>query len=308
VTTVVTIGNFDGVHRGHLALVARARLAASTHGTSVVAVTFDPHPAAVLRPHAVPAALQSVEERVAALRAAGCDEVLVLPFDADLAARTPEEFVVDLIVERLAAVVVVVGENFRFGHGAVGDVALLSRLGAAHGFSVEAVGIVDAGDGPVSSSALRALLAAGDVAAVARGLGRDITLVGEVIAGDGRGRTIGIRTANVAVGPGRAVPADGVYACWAQQTDGSRTPAVVNVGWRPTFEGRTRTVEAHLLIDPSPESGGRPAGDGPDLYGQRLALAFVARIRGEQRFEGPEALVARIRQDIAIARELLGRA
>jgi len=305
VTTVVTIGNFDGVHLGHLALIARARATASLRDTSMVAVTFDPHPAVVLRPDAVPAALQSLDERVSALRQAGCDEVIVLPFDERLAARSPDEFVAELLVERLRAVAVVVGENFRFGRGAAGDVSLLARLGVQHGFTVEAVGLVDAGDGPVSSSALRMLLAAGDVAAVARGLGRDFTLGGEVVAGDGRGRTIGIPTANVAIAEGRAVPADGVYACWADRPDepddGTRTAAVVNIGWRPTFGGRTRTVEAHLLVDPSPEGGG------PDLYGRRLSLAFVARIRGEQRFDGPEALVARIRQDIAVARELLGR-
>jgi riboflavin kinase / FMN adenylyltransferase len=306
VTTVVTIGNFDGVHRGHHALIDRARATAQLRGASTVAVTFDPHPAAVLRPDAVPPALQSLEERVAMLEQAGCDEVIVLTFDAQLAARTPEQFVVDLLVERLAAVAVVVGENFRFGNGAIGDVALLGRLGAAYGFTVEAVGLVDAGDGPISSSALRALLAAGEVAAVARGLGREFTLTGEVVAGDGRGRTLGIPTANVALAPGRAVPADGVYACWARVPDGERTPAVVNVGWRPTFEGRTRTVEAHLLLDPSPGGGDGEFG-GPDLYGRPLSLAFVARIRGEQRFDGPEALVARIRQDIAVARELLGR-
>ncbi len=300
-TTVVTIGNFDGVHLGHLALVARARSVAGARGIPTVAVTFDPHPAAVLRPEALPAAIQSLEERVAMLRSAGCDDVIVVPFDERLAARSPEEFVIELLVERLAAVVVVVGENFRFGRGASGDVEVLRRLGMTHGFSVEAVGILDAGDGPVSSSVLRELLAQGDVAAVARGLGREFTLTGEVVTGDGRGRGIGVPTANVAVGAGRAVPADGVYACRALRSDGSSTPAVVNIGHRPTFEGRTRTVEAHLLMETPPEQ------PGPDLYGQPLTLAFVARIRGEQRFEGPEALVARIREDIAVARGLLGR-
>jgi riboflavin kinase/FMN adenylyltransferase len=181
VTTVVTIGNFDGVHLGHLALVARARSVAGARGIPTVAVTFDPHPAAVLRPEALPAAIQSLEERVAMLRSAGCDDVIVVPFDERLAARSPEEFVIELLVERLAAVVVVVGENFRFGRGASGDVEVLRRLGMTHGFSVEAVGILDAGDGPVSSSVLRELLAQGDVAAVARGLGREFTLTGEVV-------------------------------------------------------------------------------------------------------------------------------
>jgi riboflavin kinase/FMN adenylyltransferase len=291
---VVTIGNFDGVHRGHLALVSRARSEAAQRGVETVALTFDPHPAAVLRPEAVPAALQSLEQRVATLRAIGCDRVEVVTFDAAFAAQEPERFVEELLVGRLGAQAVVVGEGFRFGVGASGDVELLRSMGAAHGFSVHPVPLVRTDDGVVSSSVLRALLAAGDLDAVARGLGRAYTLVGEVVHGDGRGRTIGVPTANVALGEGRALPADGVYACWASTEGAPRSPAVVNVGLRPTFDGTSRTVEAHLLVD-----------DAPDLYGQRLELTFVARIRGEERFDGPEALVARIRQDIAAAREAL---
>ena len=293
-TSVVTIGNFDGVHRGHRTLIARTTAEATQRGARAVALTFDPHPAAVLRPDAVPAALQSLEERTALLRESGCDEVVVVPFDAAFAAQGPEEFIDRLLVDRLAAELVVVGTNFRFGRAAAGDVALLIALGEQRGFGVEAVGLVDLGDGPVSSSALRSQLAAGDVEVVARGLGRPFSLTGEVVHGEGRGRTIGIPTANVAVAEGRALPGDGVYACWAGSEGGGRTPAVVNVGWRPTFAGTSRSVEAHLLVD-----------DGPDLYGQRLTLEFVARVRGEQRFEGSEALVARIHEDIRMARELL---
>lgn len=293
-TSVVTIGNFDGVHRGHRTLIARTTAEATQRGARAVALTFDPHPAAVLRPDAVPAALQSLEERTALLRESGCDEVVVVPFDAAFAAQGPEEFVDRLLVDRLAAELVVVGTNFRFGRAAAGDVALLIALGEQRGFGVEAIGLVDLGDGPVSSSALRSQLAAGDVEVVARGLGRPFSLTGEVVHGEGRGRTIGIPTANVAVAEGRVLPADGVYACWAGSEGGGRTPAVVNVGWRPTFAGTSRSVEAHLLVD-----------DGPDLYGQRLTLEFVARVRGEQRFEGTEALVARIHEDIRMARELL---
>ena len=293
-TSVVTIGNFDGVHRGHCTLIARTTAEATQRGARAVALTFDPHPAAVLRPDAVPAALQSLEERTALLRESGCDEVVVVPFDAAFAAQGPEEFIDRLLVDRLAAELVVVGTNFRFGRAAAGDVALLIALGEQRGFGVEAVGLVDLGDGPVSSSALRSQLAAGDVEVVARGLGRPFSLTGEVVHGEGRGRTIGIPTANVAVAEGRALPGDGVYACWAGSEGGGRTPAVVNVGWRPTFAGTSRSVEAHLLVD-----------DGPDLYGQRLTLEFVARVRGEQRFEGSEALVARIHEDIRMARELL---
>jgi riboflavin kinase/FMN adenylyltransferase len=294
--TVVTIGNFDGVHLGHLALVGRTvERARVTEGRSI-AVTFDPHPAAVLRPDAVPPLLQSVEQRVAALEEHGIDEVVVVEFTAELAAQGPEEFVQELLVDRLGADVVIVGENFRFGKDAQGDIDVLRALGADHGFEVEAVGLVTTDSATLSSSALRALLAAGDLEAVTRGLGRPFRLDGEVVSGEGRGRTIGVPTANVAVPAGRAIPADGVYACWAWTADDVRYAAVTNVGWRPTFDGTFRTVEVHLLDTP----------DGLDLYGTRLSLAFLARIRGEQRFEGPEALVARIQEDVLEARERLG--
>ena len=293
-SAVVTIGNFDGVHRGHLALVDRATAEAARRGVDAVALTFDPHPAAVLRPDAVPPALQSLEARVATLRARGCDHVEVVTFDAALAALTPHDFAEELLAGRLAAQLVIVGQNFRFGVGAQGDVDTLRALGEELGFAVESVELVDAGDGPVSSSAIRALLAAGDLEAVIRALGRPYALDGEVVRGDGRGRTIGVPTANVAVDPARAMPADGVYACRATVPGEDPAPAVVNIGWRPTFDGTTRTVEAHLLVD----------GD-PDLYGRRLEIAFVARVRGEQRFDGPEQLVARIREDVAEAERLL---
>lgn len=293
-SAVVTIGNFDGVHRGHAALVGRAVAAARERGVRAVALTFDPHPATVLRPDAVPPALQSLADRVAALEALGCDAVEVVAFDADLAARSAEDFVVDLLVDRLATVHAVVGENFRFGHGAVGDVALLRDLGVDYGFAVEVVGLVDGGDGPVSSSAVRALLAAGDVEAVTRALGRPHRLAGEVVAGEGRGRTIGVPTANVAVPAGRALPGDGVYACWGRVAGADAVPAVVNVGWRPTFDGTSRTVEAHLLVEGA-----------PDLYGRTLSLDLVARIRGEERFDDVAGLVARIARDVEAARDVL---
>jgi len=298
------------VHRGHLALIGRATSIAATRDIDAVAVTFDPHPAAVLRPDAVPPALQSIEQRIELLQAHGIDDVIVVDFDAEFATKEAEAFVEELLVEQLGAQVVVVGENFRFGAGASADVEVLASLGATYGFEVEPVALVVEDGRPFSSSALRALLAAGDLDAVTRGLGRSFTLTGEVVRGEGRGRTLGIPTANVAVAPGQALPGDGVYACWAWPDgaslaapgsalpdDPGRVPAVVNVGWRPTFEGTSRTVEAHLLLD----------GDatGPDLYGRPLTLAFQARIRGEERFEGPEALVERIRKDVTTARETL---
>ena len=336
--SVVTIGNFDGVHLGHLALVERTTRLAAERGARAIAVTFDPHPAAVLRPDAVPRALQSVRERVGLLHAHGIDEVVVIPFDERLAAQSPAEFVTELLVERLRAEVVVVGVNFRFGQGAAGDIAVLGALGAVHGFSVEPIGLIEVDGRPVSSSTLRALLAAGDLATASRLLGRSFTVTGEVVRGEGRGRSIGVPTANIAVPSDRVLPADGVYACWAWPAVGTGAPAgaspgvgmdiaervaaVVNVGWRPTFDGTTRTVEAHLLLGlpgsaagpegaalgPEGTAGGRSGrqeAGGPDLYGRSLTIAFEARVRGEQRFDGPEALVARIRQDIEDARGLL---
>ncbi len=298
-SAVVTVGTFDGVHRGHRALVDRAVALSAERGVRAAALTFDPHPLALLRPQEAPPLLQAVAERVAALEEAGIDEVVVAPFDAELAALDPAAFVAEFLVGRLGAVGIVVGENFRVGRGAAGDTTLLRELGAAAGVEVVVVPLV-AGDGaPVSSTALRSALAAGDVAAVAAGLGRPFALDGPVVRGEGRGRTLGIPTANVAVDPVRALPADGVYACRAEGQDGRGAPvvapAVVNVGQRPTFDGVGRTVEAHLLDVPA----------GLDLYGGRLRLAFVARIRPEQRFDGPEALVARIREDVAEARRLL---
>jgi riboflavin kinase / FMN adenylyltransferase len=294
--TVVTIGNFDGVHRGHLALVGRAVELARASGGRSVAVTFDPHPAAVLRPGTAPPLLQSLEERIGSLREHGIDEVVLVTFSAELAAQEPDRFVRELLVEQLGASVVVVGENFRFGSGATGDVEVLGELGAAYGFVVDVVPLVTADAATLSSSALRALLAAGDLEAVTSGLGRPFRLAGEVVSGEGRGRTIGVPTANVELPSGRAVPADGVYACWAWTADEERHAAVTNVGWRPTFGGTSRTVEVHLLDAP----------EGLDLYGTTLTLAFIARLRGEQRFDGPDALVARIRQDVVEARERLG--
>ena len=295
--TVLTIGNFDGVHLGHRALIDRTvARAAALDGRSVV-LTFDPHPAALLRPDRVPLALQSVPERIESLRAAGIDEVVVLPFDAVLADLDAEAFIAQVLVERLDVQAVVVGENFRFGRGAQGDVTMLARAGAELGFVVEAVPLVVADAAALSSTAIRARLADGDVASVARALGRPFTLTGEVVAGDGRGRTFGIPTANVAVASGRALPGDGVYACEARVDSGARLAAVTNIGRRPTFDGIGRTVEAHLLDAPH----------GLDLYGAPLTLAFHARIRGEERFDGPEALIARIQEDIAIARDRLGR-
>jgi riboflavin kinase/FMN adenylyltransferase len=295
--SVVTIGNLDGVHLGHRELVGRAVELARVEGLRSVALTFDPHPAALLRPDGAPPLLQPLAERVAALSALGIDHVEVLAFDRELAALSPEAFVAEVLVERLGARRVVVGDNFRFGHGASGDVEALARVGGPLGLAVDRVALVTGDGAAVSSTEVRRAVADGEVERAAALLGRPFTLTGEVVAGDGRGRGIGVPTANVALTPGLVLPADGVYAGHARVEGeaGPGAPCVTNVGWRPTFDGRTRTVEAHLLDTDR------------DLYGQRLTVAFEHRLRGEERFASPEELVARIRGDVEAARALLTR-
>jgi riboflavin kinase / FMN adenylyltransferase len=290
--SVVTIGNFDGVHRGHQVLLRRAVALAARHEARSVAVTFDPHPAVLLRADAAPPRLQTLEDRVAALAAAGLDTVLVLPFTRELASSTPAAFVAEVLAGSLAAVRVVVGTNFRFGAKAAGDVVTLLELGEQHGFTPEAVTLLEMDGRRISSSAIREHLQDGDLAWATVALGRPYQLGGVVVHGDGRGRGIGFPTANLAIDPDLVVPATGVYAGHAL-LDGGWVPAVTNVGLRPTFDGTTRTVEVHLLdVD-------------RDLYGQQLAFRFLHRLRSEQRFDGVEALVAQIGADVARARGLL---
>ena len=292
--SVVTIGVFDGVHRGHRTIIGTAVRAASEAGLRTVAVTFDPHPSAVVRPEAVPPLLQPVDERITLLADTGVDVVLVLPFTRDLAALTPEAFVRRVLAGVLRTRHVVVGENFRFGNRAAGDVAMLAALGEDHGFGTEAVPLLALDGDAISSTQVREHLEGGDVAWAAAALGRPWTYTGEVVRGDGRGRTIGIPTANVVAPADVLRPGGGVYAARAEHA-GDTWDAVVNVGTRPTFDGTTATVEAHLL-DASEEP------EDLDLYGQRLRLAFRARLRDERRFDGPDELVAQIRADIDAAR------
>lgn len=295
--SVVTIGNFDGVHRGHRVLLRRAVDAAAEAEVRSVAVTFEPHPAAVLRPGSEPPRLQSLEERIAALCAAEVDLVLVLPFTRDLAALTPEAFIERVLVDRLQAVRVIVGTNFRFGAKAAGDVVTLADAGERHGFVPEAVTLLELDGVALSSSAVREHVAQGEVAFAAAALGRPYAVAGEVVGGERRGRTIGFPTANVEVPAGRLLPARGVYAgaAWVTEADGSvtRHDAVTNVGTRPTFDGDGVTVEVHLLdVD-------------RDLYGRHLEVAFAHRLRGEHRFDGIDALREQIARDVEEARERL---
>ena len=290
---VLTLGNFDGVHRGHQAIIARARAEAAALGGQVVALTFHPHPLAVLAPERASPMIQSLHDRLAALRAAGVDVAVAQRFTRAFAAYEPRAFVTDFLLPSLELAHVVVGYNVSFGRGRSGSAETLAALGAELGFRVDAVGPVQAGDAAVSSSAIRRAIAAGDVARAELLLGRPYRLRGRVVVGEQRGRTLGFPTANLHVPPRVVVPAHGVYAVRAH-AGATATPAVVNIGVRPTFGEARRTIEAHLLD----WSG--------DLYGRWLELEFVARLRDEQRFDGVAALKAAIASDVAAARAVLG--
>lgn len=295
--TAVVIGNFDGVHLGHQHVIRTARGIADDDGLDLVAVTFDPHPMAVLRPEHAPTMLTDIETRATLLAEAGVDDVLAVPFSREIAGWSPEEFVERVLVERLHAAAVVVGANFRFGAKAAGDVATLVAQGEKHGFRVEGLAL-DGGPQVWSSTYVRTCLAAGDVEGAAEALGRPFAVTGTVVRGDRRGRDLGFPTANVPTG-GTAAPADGVYAGWLRLRDdptAEALPAAISVGTNPTFDGdRERRVEAHVLDR-----------DDLDLYGRRVEVSFVARIRGMVRFEGVEALVETMRGDVARTRGLLG--
>ena len=293
--TVVTIGNFDGVHRGHQRVVRRAREVAREVGAGrVVVVTFDPHPFAVLRPEHAPLTLSTVPARLAMLKEAGADDALVIPFSRAIAAWSPEEFIDRVVVGALHASAVVVGANFRFGHKAAGDVALLAREGEVRDFVVEGVAL-DGGPQVWSSTYIRSCLVAGDVEGAAEALGRPFAVRGVVTEGDQRGRELGYPTANVTVG-GIAAPADGVYAGWLRRLDCDETyPAAISVGTNPTFAGeRERRVEAYALDH-----------DDLALYGVEVEVAFVARLRGMVRFDDVQSLIAQMDDDVARAAELL---
>ena len=289
--SAVALGVFDGVHLGHRAILGAAVAHARAIGSPAVACTFDPHPLEVLQPDRGPLPITTLDERLELIAARGVDEAVVLAFTRELAAMEPEAFVKDVLVDRLDARQVVVGFNHRFGRGARGDAALLRELGARGGFGVDVIEPLTVDGVPVSSTAIRAALGRGDLEAAVRMLGRPYTLPGKVVAGAGRGRTLGFPTANIA--PDRPVlVAPGVYACTVEVADQPRR-AVVNVGVRPTFDEKTLAVEAHLL-----DFSG-------DLYGQTVRLMFRSRVREERRFSSVDALRAQIADDVETARRRL---
>jgi riboflavin kinase / FMN adenylyltransferase len=287
---VVALGNFDGVHLGHQAVLRRAVEEGRRRGMKVVASTFHPHPRSVVGSGGPPKLLTPIELRREALLGFGVDEVVVIPFDLELSRKSPAQFVRDVLVGEIGAEVVVVGENFRFGHRAAGDFGDLGRLMREGGGTAIAVGVRGAGrEAEISSTCIRALISGGDVTEAAGLLGRPYVLRGEVVAGDRRGRSIGFPTANVLPDPDAAVPARGVYAGFVSIGD-ERYAACTNVGVAPTFDRAESRVEAHLMDF-----------DG-DLYGRVVDVSFAKRIREERRFSGVDELTGQIRRDVEEAR------
>ena len=302
--TVVTLGNFDGVHRGHREVLRRVVELARARDALAVAVTFTPHPRAVHQPEVPHVDIISPEQRVVLLEEAGLDAVLLQRYTLEFADQSPEEFVRGMLVHGLHAAVVVVGHDVRFGRGNTGDVAEMVRLGARYGFEVEAVEEFPAEHGAeperrCSSTWVREALAAGDVAQAAAVLGRHHVLAGEVVHGFARGRELGFPTANLETDVQGMIPADGVYAGWVHDAHGGVWPAAISIGSNPTFEDVSRVVEAHV-IDRHDERV-----EDFDLYGQHIEVEFVARLRGMVAYEGVEKLVAQITQDVDEARAIL---
>jgi riboflavin kinase/FMN adenylyltransferase len=296
--SVVTIGEFDGVHRGHQRVVGRAAELGAERGLPVVAITFDPHPDEVIRPGSHPPLLCSARRRAELLAGLGTDAVCVLPFTLDFSRLDPDEFVRQVLVERLHAAAVVVGEDFRFGHRAVGDVALLDKLGEKYDFTAEGLPLLALDGLTISSTAIRGLLQAGDVTEAAKLLGRPHRVEGVVVRGHQRGRQLGFPTANVESPAHTAIPADGVYAGWLATLDeagaqASRWPAAISIGTNPTFGGVARTVEAYALDRTD-----------LDLYGLHAAIDFAVRLRGTLRFDSVDALVEQMHRDVDQAREI----
>jgi riboflavin kinase / FMN adenylyltransferase len=300
--SVATLGNFDGVHKGHQAVLSTVVERARAEGAHAVAVTFDPHPVAVLHPERAPQIITAPEQRLDLLASTGLNAVLVMEFTRDFALWTPERFVVDVFVKALGASVVVVGEDTRFGVRNSGDVATLRRLGVEHGFEV--LTLADIGNGGRwSSSRVRGLVTEGDVAAAAEILGRPHQVSGEVVHGDHRGRELGFPTANLSQESSGLIPADGVYVGRLirpklPDRDVDRSlPAAISIGTNPTFAGTERRVEAHVL-DRSDL----------DLYGETVVFEFIERLRATEKFDSIEDLVLQMADDVARARAVLSSA
>jgi riboflavin kinase/FMN adenylyltransferase len=307
--SVVTIGNFDGVHRGHQQVLSQLIRTARLNNAESVAVTFDPHPALVHRPESAPELIMGLQDKLQALGELGLDAVLVMKYSLELAGLTPEEFVGTVLVDSLHASHVVIGHDTRFGKGNSGDLNTMQDLGEKFGFEVlvisefgsEGFPLHDDGgtDRRCSSTWVREALREGDVGTAAAVLGRAHRMRGEVVHGAARGRDLGFPTANLSSDASGLIPADGIYAGWLVDEAGTRWPAAISVGSNPTFDGVSRQVEAHVIDRPEERI------EDFDLYGQTVVVEFVARLRGMVAYRGPEALVEQMRQDVLQTHDIL---
>jgi riboflavin kinase/FMN adenylyltransferase len=292
---VVTVGSFDGVHRGHLAVLEAIASRARATGRPSVLVTFEPHPREVIEPDRAPLRLTTPDERLEILAQTALDCVVLRRFDHSLRQLSPEAFVEHVLVRQVRVAELIVGENHGFGRGRTGDVGVLRSLGRRLGFTVDVVPpVVDPVAGPISSSRVRAAVAAGNIPLAARLLGRPYTATGVVIPGAGRGRSIGVPTANLALDPRKLLPPDGVWAVWTEWGEG-RKGGMANQGPRPTVGDLTRAVEVHVFdVD-------------RELYGRRLRIEWVTRLRDILQFPSLDALAAQLQLDAAAARAALAR-
>lgn len=298
ISVAATIGVFDGVHIGHQEVFRQVRGAADRLGVASAVVTFDGHPAHVVRPESAPRLLTTLEQKLELIEAQGIDYTYVIHFDEERAATRPEVFVEQVFIDALHARAIVVGEDFHFGQGRAGNVEGLREIGEEWGFEVQALSLIrhrDDAREPVSSTKIRRALAGGDVERAAEMLGRPFEVRGIVESGDQRGGGIGFPTANLAVPQVMAWPADAVYAGWCRRADGSVHPCAINIGRRPTFYPHTEhsLLEAHLIDFEG------------DLYGEEIAVAFVAFLRSERKFDGVDQLIEQLKIDVDDARALL---
>ena len=301
--TAVTIGAYDGVHRGHRAVIAEMRRQATEGGFASAVITFDPHPARVVRPESAPLLLTSLDQKLELLDETGLDMAVVIPFDEQRSLEPAPDFVKSVLVDTLNTRLIVVGADFHFGHRRSGNVPLLEDMGAELGFGVVGHALVDVDgvaardDAQVSSTAIRRALVDGAVQRASSMLGRPFELRGTVVEGDKRGRELGFPTANVAIDSSMLAPADGVYAAWYERPDGSIHASAVNYGRRPTFydDAAASVLECHLLDFDA------------DLYGEPARVRFIERLRPEQAFDGIDALKDQLQRDCAAAASALGR-
>lgn len=299
VRTAVSVGAYDGIHRGHQQVLSTMVAMARDAGLAAGVVTFNQHPASVVRPENAPLLLTNAEQRIELFAELGIDYLYLLDFDAERSQTSDRDFVADVLVSRMAAAQVVVGSNFHFGKGRTGSVDSLRGYGEEMDFEVVGLDLFSDNDAvePISSTTIRRALAGGDIDQVNTMLGRPFEVRGTVTRGDQRGRTIGFPTANVAFQPGFAWPAKGVYAAWATTSDGQRHLAAVNIGMRPTFHQHAEVpvLEAHLIDFDA------------DLYDQTLSIEFVAFLRSERRFNGIDEISAQLKKDVDAARTALSQ-